>query len=116
MPAAKYNLEIEQGATFTLALVYKDSEDAVIDLSGYSGRMQIRAKASSATAVIDATTANGLVSIDGTAGSVTVTVSATATSAMAITAGVYDLEIESTSAVVTRLLQGKVTVSPGVTR
>jgi hypothetical protein len=42
MPAGKYTLLIEQGATLNLSLAYKDSANAAVDLTGYSGKMQIR--------------------------------------------------------------------------
>ena len=116
MPAAKYNLEVEQGATFTLALAYKDANDVPINLTGYSARMQIRHKAGSASALIDATTANGKIVLVAADGGITVTVPATDTDALTVTTGVYDLEIEDASSVVTRLLQGTVAISKGVTR
>ena len=42
MPAGKYTLLIEQGATLNLSLAYKDSANAAVNLTGYSGKMQIR--------------------------------------------------------------------------
>ena len=42
MAAGKYNFTIEQGTTVKLELAYKDSSGSAIDLTGYSGRMQIR--------------------------------------------------------------------------
>ena len=42
MAAGKYNFTIEQGTTIRLELQYKDSSGSAIDLTGYSGRMQIR--------------------------------------------------------------------------
>jgi hypothetical protein len=42
MPAGKYSLLIEQGATLNLELAYKDSANAAVDLTSYSGKMQIK--------------------------------------------------------------------------
>ena len=41
--AGRYNIVIEEGSTFTLDLVYKNSDGVQQDLSGnYTARMQIR--------------------------------------------------------------------------
>ena len=42
MAAGKYHLIIEQGATLNLEIQYKDSAGTPVDLTGYSGKMQIR--------------------------------------------------------------------------
>ena len=42
MPAGEYDIFTEQGTTFTLGLTYKDSNNTVIDLDGYTGSMQVR--------------------------------------------------------------------------
>ena len=42
MPAGEYDISAEQGASFILALTYKDSSDAVSDLTEYNARMQVR--------------------------------------------------------------------------
>ena len=39
MAAGKYNIVIEQGATYQVELQYRDSNNNPIDLSGYSGRI-----------------------------------------------------------------------------
>ena len=39
MPAGKYNIIIEQGATYDVEIQYRDSNNEVINLTGYSGRM-----------------------------------------------------------------------------
>jgi hypothetical protein len=42
MAAGKYSFIIEQGATLNFEVQYKDSASTTINLSGYSGKMQIR--------------------------------------------------------------------------
>ena len=49
MSAGKYSFVIEQGATFTIQLDYKDNTGTPIDLTGYSGKMQIRPTVTSDT-------------------------------------------------------------------
>jgi hypothetical protein len=125
MPAGKYNLLIEQGATFELELQYKDSNGVVVDLTGYSGRLQIRPSIGSPTTYLclssslnpDGTGLNFSGSNGSTppsSGSIGVYISAITSSLLTFNTGVYDLEIASGS-FVTRLLQGNVQLSKEVT-
>lgn len=110
-----HDLCIPAGATFSRVIRYK-ADGSNVNLTGYTARMQIRPSAASATTTLSLTTENGRIALGGTAGTITLTVSATDTAA--ITAGryVYDLELVSAGGIVTRLLQGVVTVIANVTR
>lgn len=125
MPAGKYNLLIEQGATFQLELQYKDSNNNAIDLTGYSGRMQIRPSIGSTVSYLclssslqaDGTGLNFSGSDGSTppsSGSIGIYISAISSSALTFDQGVYDLEIASGS-FVARLLQGNVQLNKEVT-
>lgn len=116
MTAGIYNFTIEQGATFTRDFVYRDSNNAVVNLSGYTARMQIRPSKDSDTVLVEATTANGRLVLTPGQGKITLTLSATETDAAGFDVGVYDLEIESSSGVVTRMIEGSVIFSKQVTR
>lgn len=109
-----YDFTIYQGATFSRVLTWKDENDTAINLTGYTARMQIRQRITGDT-LIALTTENGRIALGGSAGTVTLTISASDTAAIT-TDGVYDLELVSGSEVVTRLLQGTVTLSKEVTR
>jgi len=113
MSAARYNLIIDQGSDFALEFIVKESGSAK-DLTGYAARAQIRPTAASSTLTETfnctiATPANG-----------TIRANLTNVETAAITAGryVYDLEMYTTGGteIVTRLLQGDVTVTAEVTR
>jgi hypothetical protein len=112
--AGIYNFTLDQGSTWTLQIVYKDSNGAPINLTGYTAEMQVRRKFDSDTAVLTLSTSNGGITIVGATG--TLNLIATDEQA-AIDPGlyVYDLEL-STGGVRTRLIQGTVTVSGEVTR
>ncbi|MGH9892810.1 MAG: hypothetical protein ACREA0_12630 [bacterium] len=86
------------------------------DLAGYTARMHIRATQSAATTLIELTTANSRIALDNVLKTITLTISATDTAAITWTAGVYDLEMVSAGGVVTRLLEGSVSISEEVTR
>lgn len=116
MAAADYDILIEQGSTFSLNIVWKDSEGTPIDITGHTARMQIRKTVKSTDVLASATTENGKIVLGGETGTIDVTIPNSETSDLSIKCGVYDLELESDSGIVTRLIQGSVTVSPEVTR
>jgi hypothetical protein len=115
MAATTYDILIEQGATYSQVITYKDNGVAV-NLTGYTARMQVRATLESASTLVELTTANSRIALGGTAGTISLTISATDTAALTAGRGVYDLELVSGSGIVTRLLQGVATISRNVTR
>ncbi len=126
MAAGRYSFVIEQGATLNLELQYKDSNGTPINLTNYSGRMQIRPSVTSTTVYI---TLSSSLDADGTglnfsgsngttpptSGSIGVYISAVSSSALSFDQAVYDLEIYSGS-YVSRILEGQVKLSLNVTR
>jgi hypothetical protein len=116
MAAANYDITIEQGATFQLNIVWKAPNGTPIDLTGYTARMQVREKVSSTATLLSLTTENGGIALGGAAGTIAVTAAATLTDDITTKRGVYDLELVSSGGVVTRLIEGCVTISPEVTR
>ena len=132
MAAGNYDFTIEQGATDDFAVQYKDSGSNPIDLSGYQARMQLRPTLGSSTIYITLSSSLGIdgtglnlsgsgglnASTPPTSGSIGIFVSAASSSLLTFDAALYDLEIASGSgncAVVTRLLEGVVTLSKNVT-
>lgn len=109
------DLCIPAGATFSRVIRYK-ADGANVNLTGYTARMQIRPTAASATTTLSLTTENTRIALGGAAGTITLTISATDTASIAAGRYVYDLELVSAGGIVTRLLQGVVTVSANVTR
>jgi len=112
MAAGTYNFTIEQGADFTRVLSLKEN-DSVMNLTGYSVASQMRSTHDSNT-VVGAFT--GTVS-NGSGGEITLLMSNSTTGG--IEEGIYQYDVEITngsSGRVTRILQGKVTVTPQVTR
>lgn len=112
MPAAKYNITIDQGSDFELSIqVYED--DDIKNLDGYDARAQLRSKADSPHKVDFDTTGS---SFDAT-GTVKITLANSVTKGIDAGDYVYDIEIfESGDSSVTRILQGKATVTGEVTR
>ncbi|CAB4130887.1 hypothetical protein UFOVP121_42 [uncultured Caudovirales phage] len=116
MPAAIYDITIEQGATFTLSLVWKDSAGTPIDLTGWQARMQVRPAYHSDVVFLSLSSPSGGITLGGTAGTIEVVGSAAATAAIDGRKAVYDIELVAPGGAVTRLLQGAAVISPEVTR
>lgn len=116
MTAAQRDITIEKGATFRYSLTWKDSDSVPVDLTGYTARMQVRRKVDSDDTLLDLSSSNGDITLGGSLGTIVIVASATDTAAIEGKVGVYDVEVESASGVVTRIIEGKVTLSPEVTR
>ena len=64
MSAGVYNIEIEQGGDYALAVTYKDSAGLVFDLtSGYTALMNIKESYLDATAIDSLTTTSGEITL-----------------------------------------------------
>jgi hypothetical protein len=120
MAAGKYNIVIEQGATYDITIAYKDSNNNPIDLTGFGGRMQIRPSIGSTTTYLCLSSSlqadgTGLEFLSPTtSGSIKLYISAISSSRLNFDQAVYDLEIASGS-YVSRILQGGVKLSKEVT-
>ena len=114
--ADTYNILIDQGSTYTLALTYKDSAGVPINLTGYTAAMQLRKTVNSATATLSLSSPSFGIVITGATGLIDITITATQSRDLVADIYVYDLEITSGSGVVTRLIEGSAVVSAEVTR
>lgn len=123
-PAA-VNFKFYPRATFSETITLKDSLGALMDLTGYSARLQIKRDATDTTPLYDLSTSGvnpGLV-LGGAAGTVAITIPYTATDDVTDIdpdgeAWVYDLLLSNDNLsppVVDRMLQGVIIVLPGVT-
>jgi len=114
--AATYGLTIDQGATYSQTLTWKDPSNIAIDLTGYTARMQIRGKRTSTSATMSLTTENGGITLGDSAGTIDLYISAIDSATLEVGTYVYDLELISPSNNVTRLLMGNFVVRGEVTR
>lgn len=115
MTAGIYNTTIDQGSVWSVVLVYTDSNDTPVNLTGYTAAMQLRQNYNSDVADLTLTTANGGITIVGATGTITITATAVQTGALDPGFYVYDLELTSGSNI-SRLIQGQLTVAEQVTR
>jgi hypothetical protein len=107
--ATKANLVIDQGTDFLTTITLTDDEGIAVDLSNYTGAAQIRKYYTSSNAVNFTVTANST-------GVVTISLSSAVTNTIDYGRYVYDVELTDQANQVSRIMEGLVTVTPGVTR
>ena len=111
--AAIANLIIDQGANFSSDVTVKDANGNAFDLTGYTTQAKL-AKGYSSTRT--RTSMTSVIGTDSTSGVVALGLTATQTAALDAERYVYDVEITQTSTgVVTRVIEGLITVRPNVT-
>ena len=110
----KLDLDLYQGATFSYVLTWK-VEDVAVNLTSYTGRLQARTTPDATATALSLTTGSGI-TLGGSAGTITLTRTAAQTAALTPGRYVYDLELESAGGVVTRLVEGELTIHAEVTR
>lgn len=111
----RYDIIINQGATFLLDLIYKDDLGYPIDLTGYTARMMLRRYYSDISPVISLISGDEI-TIDPLVGGISIRIEADDSAAIESYTYVYDLEIESLTGFVTRLIQGDAAVMPEATK
>jgi len=119
MAAGTLDIVIEQGTTFRKKLTWVDDQvPAVpIDITGFTARMHLREEFESPDPpIIELTDGNGRIVIGGSNGEIDLFIADADTEALTIESGVYDLEVEAPGGDVTRLLEGRFTLSLEVTR
>ena len=106
------NLSIDQGSDFSAEIIVEDSNGDVANLTGFTGAGQIRKTYSSSTATNFAVTVT-----NAAAGLLTLTLANSVTNAMKAGRYVYDVEItETANGEKTRVVEGQITINPGVTQ
>lgn len=114
MVPGKYNMICPQGATFSQSMtVYLN--DAYLDFTNYTARMQVRETHASDDFIAELTTENFNIVLDPAFGRITLTLDAATTTAFTPGEYVYDLEIINGSTV-DRIVEGKFIITPEVTR
>ena len=113
MSAAPKAFVIEKNAGFSKVLIFKDKNSRPVNLTGYAANMQIRTN--DGALQVDMSTANGRITIGGTDGSVTLSIPASITSTLNFVTAAYDLLLTPAGGQPFRLLEGRISLSPGVT-
>lgn len=115
MPAGIYDMTIEQGATFALNLTLQDANGDPFDLTGYTGRGQLRTRYSDVSPLVNFTVTVPQHNTLPSEGKLSIGLTAAQTAALPPRALVYDIELVKNAEVI-RILQGRADISPEVTR
>lgn len=110
--SAKYDFDMDQGATFSRMLTLKDDSGTVVDLTGNTFAGQIRTSALSGT--IAGTFTFTIVNASG--GQFNWKMTSTNTALLPAQQCVYDVEMTQADGDVIRLLEGFVNIKSNVTR
>tara|TARA_A100001201_G_scaffold139195_1_gene130885 strand:- start:56 stop:388 length:333 start_codon:yes stop_codon:yes gene_type:complete len=109
--AARADIIIDQGTTFETVVTVTNDDGDVVDLTNYEAASQIRKHHTSSSVTATFVITNG-----GTNGQLTLTLSSSATGGIESGRYVYDVEVTTAAGVVSRVVEGIVTVNPQVTR
>ena len=123
MPAGNYNFTIEQGSSFKLALIYKNSNNVAIDLTGWQASLIWLTNLNTNYIYSTNNPDNSLYSfvLNQTTGSISLKIPAKQTKLFEFTTASYYLELVSPSELylgggkeIIRLIYGTVTVLPSL--
>ena len=114
MSAGTWNILADEGATFSRVVTWKNSAGALVNLTGYTAKMQIRESTDSPTVTLELSTANSKIVLGGALGTITITAQAADMNFSG--RYVHDLELTSSGGAVTRLTMGMMIVRPEVTK
>jgi hypothetical protein len=109
--AAFTELLIEQGASFSTTVNVEDTAGAAIDLTSYTAASQMRKSYYSSTYSVISSVITGNAN-----GEITLTMTSANTANLAPGRYVFDLVITAPTTIKTRVVEGIIFVSPGVTQ
>lgn len=112
---ARVNFEEYEGDTLIMSFAYKDPDGVLIDLAGYTAKMNVCTEPL-ATPLLTLTEINGIV-LDGTPNNIVVTITAAQThTTLGVGDFVYDIELTDTLGKVNTLIEGNIVIQQSVTQ
>ncbi len=113
--AGQKNFDVDQNATFSFVVEYKDEDGNAIDLTGASAKMQVRDVKGGSKLAVTLTSPSGGIIINGSLGKLTVTLTPTQTNKLFYPKSVYDIMVIDSNANKIKLLEGFMTLNRSVT-
>ncbi len=113
--AGQKNFEVDQNATFTFVLDYKDSDGNAIDLTGASAKMQVRDAKGGTKLAVTLTSPSGGIVIDQPNGKLTIKMTPTQTNKLFYPKSSYDVMVVDSNGNKIKLLEGFMTLNRSVT-
>lgn len=115
MTAGRFDLVIEQGATFRQLFEWHDECDNLVDVTGMTAKMQIRRSFDADAPMLTLTDTDGI-TLGGALGTVLVVIADELTAGLSTqVGGVYDIELHSSDGSTERFIEGKFRVTAQVT-
>lgn len=113
--AGQKNFEVDQNATFSFTVEYKDASGNPITLTGASAKMQVRDTKGGSKLAVTLTSPSGGITIDAPNGKLTVKMTPTQTNKLFYPKSSYDLMLTDSNSNKIKLLEGFMTLSRSVT-
>jgi len=113
--AGQKNFEVDQNATFTFIVDYRDNNGNAIDLTGASAKMQVRDGKGGAKLAVTLTSPSGGIVIDPTNGRLTIKMTPTQTNKLFYPKSSYDVMVVDSNGNKIKLLEGFMTLNRSVT-
>jgi len=113
--AGQKNFEVDQNATFSFIVEYKDAAGAAINLTGASAKMQVRDTKGGSKLAVTLTSPSSGITIDGAAGKVTIKMTPDQTNKLFYPKSEYDIMITDSNSNKIKLIEGYMTLSRSVT-
>jgi hypothetical protein len=113
--AGQKNFEVDQNATFSFVIEYKDDNGDAIDLTGASAKMQVRDTKGGAKLAVTLTSPSGGIVIDPVNGKLTIKMTPTQTNKLFYPKSSYDLMVVDSNGNKIKLLEGFMTLNRSVT-
>jgi hypothetical protein len=109
------NFEVEQNTTFSFQVQYLNENDAPINLTGASAKMQVRDTQGGSKIACTLTSPSGGITIDGVNGLLTIKMTPTQTNKLFYPKSSYDIMIVDSNSNRIKILKGYITLSRSVT-
>jgi hypothetical protein len=113
--AGQKNFEVDQNATFSFIVEYKDNNGSPVDLTGSTAKMQVRDTKGGSKLAFSLTSPAGGITIDPSLGKLTIKMTPTQTNKLFYPKSSYDIMLTDSNANKIKLLEGFMTLSRSVT-
>ena len=113
--AGQKNFEVDQNATFSFIVEYKDNNGLPIDLTGATAKMQVRDTKGGSKLAFSLTSPSGGIVISPALGKLTIKMTPTQTNKLFYPKSSYDIMVTDSNANKIKLLEGFITLSRSVT-
>jgi hypothetical protein len=113
--AGQKNFEVDQNATFSFIVEYKDNDGLPIDLTGSSAKLQVRDTKGGSKLAFSLTSPAGGITITPLLGKLTIKMTPTQTNKLFYPKSSYDIMVSDSNGNKIKLLEGFLTLSRSVT-